>query len=163
MKQNKPLKAKTSLKKTKSIPKKSSIGVAPLKDKLDKKFGLYVRLRDSNLKGMGKCITCPRVLHYTEVDPGHFQSRRWLNTRWDEQNVNFQCKSCNGFHNGEQAKYARELELKYGDGTAIYLEDLAHDPEPAFPQKNKAYREWLQEQIDYYTEQVHEQLRSLDA
>lgn len=155
------LKATTPLKKTTLIKKKSTASVAKLKAKLDKQFSLYVRLRDSNSKGIGKCITCDEPKHYTQAHAGHFQSRRYLNTRWDEQNVNLQCPGCNNWGAGEQYKYAKALDLKYGKEVPEFLHDLAHDPDPAFPQKNKAYREWLQDQLEYYTTQVHEQLQRL--
>lgn len=166
MKKGKPLqktglKSKSTLKKTKPIKKKSTASVAKLKAKLDKVFSLYVRLRDSNRKGYGKCITCNQPKHYTQAHAGHFQSRRYLNTRWDEQNVNLQCPGCNNWGAGEQYKYAKALDLKYGKEVPEFLHDLAHDKDPAFPQSNKAYREWLEEQIDYYTEQTNDQLQRL--
>jgi hypothetical protein len=41
-------------------------------------------------------------------------------------NVNGQCSRCNYDGLGEQVKYARALDLKYGAGTATELERLAH-------------------------------------
>lgn len=44
-----------------------------------------------------------------------------MSTRWDEKNVQYQCKRCNGFRSGEQYLFSQELDRVYGPGTA---EDL---------------------------------------
>lgn len=89
--------------------------------KLDTVFSQYIRLRASDHRGMGECFTCGSVRHYTEVDAGHFMSRACMKTRWDEKNVQFQCKRCNGFRSGEQYKFSIRLEEEYGKGTAEAL------------------------------------------
>ena len=48
-------------------------------------------------------------------------SRACMSTRWDEKNVQFQCKRCNGFRSGEQYKFSKELDKLYGEGTAEEL------------------------------------------
>ena len=54
---------------------------------------------------------------------GHFQSRRFLATRWSEEgNCEVQCQKCNIWEQGEQFKFALGIDAKYGDGTAIHLE-----------------------------------------
>jgi hypothetical protein len=70
---------------------------------------------------MGECFTCGSMRHYTEVDAGHFMSRACMKTRWDEKNVQFQCKRCNGFRSGEQYKFSIRLDELYGEGTAETL------------------------------------------
>ena len=55
------------------------------------------------------------------MDAGHFMGRAALSTRWDERNVQFQCKKCNGFKSGEQYKYSKKLDEVYGDGTSEEL------------------------------------------
>lgn len=57
---------------------------------------------------------------------GHFMSRRFPATRWDEENCNAQCAGCNMFGNGEQYKYGLAVDLKYGVGTAEKLSKQAH-------------------------------------
>ena len=56
---------------------------------------------------------------------GHFQSRSFLATRFDEENCQNQCVGCNMFKQGEQYKFALNLNAKYGEGTAEELESLA--------------------------------------
>ena len=56
---------------------------------------------------------------------GHFQSRKHLATRWDEENCQVQCVGCNMFKAGEQYKFAINLDAKYGEGKAEELQFLA--------------------------------------
>lgn len=69
---------------------------------------------------MGECYTCGAVRHWTEVDAGHFMSRACMSTRWDETNVQFQCKRCN-MRSGEQYLFSIHLDQEYGEGTAERL------------------------------------------
>ena len=118
----KPLVAKTALKAkskltAKSTPsKQKKPSITKLKKEADKLFSQYVRLRDNNV-----CITCGGVGNQA----GHFQSRRYNATRFNEQNTNAQCFRCNVLFYGEQYKYATEIDLKYGKGTAAKLTKLA--------------------------------------
>lgn len=86
--------------------------------KLDSVFSQYIRLRVADDTGHGNCFTCHARRHWTEVDAGHFMSRACMSTRWDEKNVQFQCKRCNGFRSGEQFLFSIALDGKYGEGTA---------------------------------------------
>ena len=88
--------------------------------KLDKVFSQYIRTRGTE-DGWGNCYTCSARKHWKEVDAGHFQSRGKYATRWNEKNVQFQCKRCNGFRGGEQYKFAQQLDVTYGEGTADQL------------------------------------------
>jgi len=100
--------------------------LSKMKAKADKEFSLYVRYRDgkqTNGSWEAQCITCERWLPLKQMHAGHFQSRRYSSTRYDKENVNAQCAGCNTFNQGEQYKYAKALEVKYGEGTA---EKLAH-------------------------------------
>jgi hypothetical protein len=53
---------------------------------------------------------------------GHFMSRRYESTRYDEKNVAPQCVSCNTFHQGRQYRFGRWIDETYGQGTAERLE-----------------------------------------
>ena len=89
--------------------------------KLDAIFSQYVRLRATDDRGYGQCYTCNSTRHYSEVDAGHFMSRACMSTRWDETNVQFQCKRCNGFRSGEQYLFSIHLDQEHGEGTAERL------------------------------------------
>jgi len=106
---------KTTMKKT----------VSKLKKELDKWFSLYIRLRESE-EELCQCFTCGKVDHYKNMQNGHFQSRRFMATRYSEDgNCEIQCPKCNIFCGGEQFRFAMNLDAKYGEGTAQELEYLA--------------------------------------
>jgi hypothetical protein len=58
---------------------------------------------------------------FSEMDAGHFVSRNHLATRWNEQNVNAQCRKCNRFSSGNQYEHGLAIDRKYGKGTAEKL------------------------------------------
>lgn len=94
--------------------KDQSIG--KLTQKLQRIFNEFIRLRD---KGEG-CISCGS---FNELQAGHYFSAghySWL--RFDEINVNHQCKRCNYFLSGNQAQYRIGLLKKYGQKTVEQLE-----------------------------------------
>ena len=99
--------------------------ISKLKKELDKWFSLYIRLRESE-NGLVQCFTCGSVKPYNRgMQNGHFQSRRFMATRYDEENCQPQCVGCNMFKSGEQFKFALALDGKYGEGTAEELQFLA--------------------------------------
>ena len=101
--------------------------ISKLKKELDKWVSLYIRLRDATDEGLAQCFTCGKVAHYKSggMQNGHFQSRSFLSTRFDEENCQPQCVACNMFRQGEQYKFALNLDAKYGEGKAEELEILA--------------------------------------
>ena len=123
-------------------PKKSKT-LSQLTKEADKVFSRAIRLRDGEIRGgvwVSQCITCDAWRPLTTMHAGHFQSRRFKATRWDEENVNAQCAGCNMFGSGEQYKYGLALDLKYGDGTAKKLVKKAH-------QVFKVKRDYLEDVI----------------
>ena len=111
------------LKKVKQPSKKT------IKDKAWRPFSKYIRLRDA-LKTTGtlthvKCITCGKLLSISFCDAGHFVSRRYNATLFDERNVNTQCRYCNRFLDGNLLEYRRQIIKKYGEGVDVELEDKA--------------------------------------
>ena len=85
--------------------------------KLWKVFSEFIRLRDTNEEGFGKCFTCPRIIHWTKGDAGHGIGRQHKATKFNEINNNLQCKHCNAFEGGK-----REVYKRYGQGTWNKLE-----------------------------------------
>jgi 5-methylcytosine-specific restriction endonuclease McrA len=82
-------------------------------NKLDASFSEFVRLRDSDKNGICKCITCGNFKHWQEMDAGHFITRDNMATRWEEENVNAQCQSCNRFKGGKQYEHGLAIDKKY--------------------------------------------------
>jgi len=100
--------------------------ISKLKKELDKWFSLYIRLRDATDEGLVQCFTCGCVKPYNRgMQNGHFQSRSLLSTRFDEENCQPQCVACNMFRQGEQYKFALNLDAKYGEGKAEELQFLS--------------------------------------
>jgi hypothetical protein len=118
--------------------------VSKLKKELDKWFSLYIRLREATNEGLVQCFTCGNVNNYkVGMQNGHFMSRQFMATRYDEQNCQVQCVGCNMFKFGEQFKFSLALDYKYGKGTA---EDLLHKSR----QINKMSSKDFEEKISYY-------------
>ena len=120
--------------------------ISKLKKELDKWFSLYIRIREAtDSSGLCQCFTCGKVAHYKTggMQCGHFQSRKHLSTRWNEQNCQVQCVGCNMFKQGEQWKFGLQIDLKYGQGTSEDLEFLS------IQIKKKARWEY-EDDISYY-------------
>jgi hypothetical protein len=89
--------------------------------KLDAVFSQYIRLKDADEFGNATCFTCGKIDHWKKLQNGHFQSRKHYSTRWLELNCQVQCAGCNVFRYGEQFLFSKNLDIKYGDGTAEEL------------------------------------------
>lgn len=85
--------------------------------KLWKAFSEFIRRRDADENGYAKCCTCPNIRHWKSGDCGHGVPRQHWGTRYDEKNNMFQCKHCNGFEQGRQEEYAKEVDRRHGGGT----------------------------------------------
>ena len=92
-----------------------------LQAKLDKVFSEYIRLRDTDENGFGRCISCNKIIHWKDGDAGHCVCRKHLSLRYDEKNVNLQCRSCNRFQESNAIGYNHGLIEKYGDDVIDYL------------------------------------------
>ncbi len=94
------------LKRTK-LRKKSKTKLSTLRRKADETFNRYIRNRDGLV-----CISCGTV---GSVDAGHYVATSVsANLRYDERNVNSQCRRCNRFLHGNLEGYAIGLLHKYG-------------------------------------------------
>ena len=104
-------------------PKKRTI--KQWKTKIDPVFHEYVRRKEvDNHTGLGKCVTCNKTFHFSELDSGHFMGRQHLSTRWDERNVHIQCRKDNRFLYGLQYEYS----LFLGDELSNELLQLSRQP-----------------------------------
>ena len=122
--------------------------ISKLKKELDKWFSLYIRLRDATDMGVVQCFTCDKIAHYKSgMQCGHFQSRRFMATRYDERNQ-IQCVKCNMFEQGMQWQFGLNLDAKYGLGTAEELQLKAR-------QTFKMMRIDYEEKITYYKSVVN--------
>ena len=92
--------------------------------KLDTVFSQYIRQRDAENE-IATCFTCGKKDHWKKLQNGHFQSRRFYATRWDEMNCQVQCAGCNVFKYGEQFTFGLNLDSRFGAGTAQRLHTKA--------------------------------------
>lgn len=101
-------------------------GVPYYKKKLWVVFSRYIRLRDSDRRGMCSCITCKFKYHWKRMHAGHFIPKSNGNILYfNEQNVNTQCSRCNNFLSGNLFEYSLALDKKYGPGIAKRLKKEA--------------------------------------
>lgn len=77
------------------------------------------------------------------------------NTQYEPENVNGQCgMKCNKLGLGEQVRYARAIDLKYGDGTAEKLEKMAKEPRVfTIPELEQIIHD-AKEEIKWYEEKT---------
>lgn len=118
---------------------------AKLKKELDSIFSKYIRLTYADKEGMVACYTCGKVAHYKQMQNGHFISRQYLATRFDEWNCRPQDVGCNIYGNGKQVEFARKLEIEK-KGITLKLYKEAQKIVKNFP---------YEEKIIYYTEKVN--------
>lgn len=87
--------------------RKKPRGISSLKKDLDRLFSLYIRAKYEK-----SCYTCGgggKVLQC-----GHFVSRMYLATRWDENNARPQCRMCNCLMNGRAVDFEERLIQEIG-------------------------------------------------
>lgn len=88
--------------------------------KLDTLFSIFIRRRDCT--PIGKCISCGKPITFETSDAGHYINRKYMATRYDEKNVNAQCRHCNRFCEGQIQGYRRGLIEKYGEKETLLIE-----------------------------------------
>ena len=83
------------------------------------------RLQCADSRGYDKCISCGKVMHYTKMDGGHYESRKCRATELEPDNVWPQCKYCNGTLEGNKIAYRNRLLAKIGPERLQRIEDMA--------------------------------------
>lgn len=109
-------------------------------------FTQFIKLRDSK-GGFASCISCQKWCPVSEMDCGHFISRNKKATKYNEQNVNLQCRKCNRFLSGRQFEHGLNIDRKYGKGTAEKILALSQ-------QRCKLSSIWYEEMIKEYKEKI---------
>ena len=106
--------------------KRKKLSRSKVVKKLDSIFSKYIRQRNA-INGVAECFTCGKKDDWKKLQCGHFQSRRFYSTRWDETNCQVQCAGCNVFRFGEQFKFSVHLDQEYGQNTSTRLEVKAKE------------------------------------
>lgn len=129
---------RTPLAKVSKKPKKvKKLSTSKLKKKLDEIFSKYIRQKYADSEGYVRCITCGVKRITKEMQAGHFVSRSYLATRFDEQNVFPQCAGCNVFGGGRTVEFAKELSSRFGATITIDLYEKAQGITKNFPYAEK--------------------------
>jgi len=85
-------------------------------------FNRYIRYRD-NEEGFFTCISCGQVKGHEVMDAGHYVPvKNGSALRFNEYNVNGECKGCNGFDQFHLIGYRRNLIDKIGLDMVEWLE-----------------------------------------
>ena len=141
--------------KNKRVPRRLEDKTVPqLIKRLDTVFAKYVK-RYWSLDGMYvKCYTCGKQLTLGErnTQAGHFISRSYSATRFDEDNVRPQCGSpCNDkrYGNGMPIEFEANLRNEIGEAKVESLKEKARA-------NHKWDRAWLIEKIKHYDQRVAE-------
>ncbi len=116
---------------------------------LQKVFNEFIRLSQ---KG-NTCISCPNP---SPTDAGHYRSvGAHPELRFEEKNVNLQCRKCNGYWGGNLIEYRKGLVKKYGVEVVEWLEG-PHDPvKLSIPE--------IKEKIEYYRNKVKDMKKEYDG
>lgn len=93
--------------------------------KLDEVFSQYIRLKFSDSNGVCRCISCGKPFFWTDIQNGHYMSRVYRSTRFDENNCRPQCMPCNVFLHGNISKYRKALVEELGDEIVDMVETKA--------------------------------------
>lgn len=86
-----------------------------LEKKLDLKFSLYIRLRDTDENGYFQCPTCGKFKPWKSADCSHYWSRSHKATRWDEDNCCVECSYCNRYDSSHLDGLGKHLKKKLGE------------------------------------------------
>jgi hypothetical protein len=96
---------------------KKQISLPNLLKKTQTVFNKFIRERDKD----NGCISCGGPI----TDAGHYLSQGHHSAlRFNEVNVNGQCRKCNCFLHGNLIKYRSGLIKKYGENKVLWLESL---------------------------------------
>lgn len=142
-------KAKNEQEKKKA---KAGLSKSKLRDKLDAVFSKYIRLKYSDDRGNCRCISCGKVFFWKEIQCGHYMSRRYMSTRFSEDNCRPQCVACNIFNQGNIQMYRRALIKQIGEQRVDLTEVRARQET-----KNWSLFEY-QAMIDFYQKEVNKLL-----
>jgi hypothetical protein len=77
---------------------------------------LFARLRGTDRNGYGRCVSCGKMLSWSETQGGHWhpKTRGYNAACLVRENVNIQDASCNLFKGGNTAPYTEYMLSHYG-------------------------------------------------
>jgi len=123
-------------------PKKKTQTISQIRDKIDKAFNEYIRIRD------GACVICGNT---ENLQCSHYWGKKARPaTRWHELNAHAMCAKCHFLHHqGNEAVYA---DWMYSTYTKQFMDLLTL----ASCQHSKLNRSDLQDKLVYWRGKLHE-------
>ena len=114
------------------------------KNKLQKYFNKYIRIRD-HLRG---CISCDSSLEGTKYDAGHFwEKSKYPFLRFHEANCHGQCVRCNKHRGSNAHEYRLRITERITPEQLQWLDDHRNDKlDLSIPE--------IQEKIAYYKQKI---------
>ena len=100
--------------KKKAVKNKKLFSNTELLKVADRVFSLYIRLRDTNDDGFGICCSSGRYTDWSQIQNGHYISRKYMKYRFSEINCNGQSAMDNVRLSGNIVEYRRFMIEKYG-------------------------------------------------
>lgn len=121
-------------------------------------FSLFIRARDADSNGYVKCISCNTTKQWRDgIDAGHFIPRGSDSAlKYNEMNVNGQCRSCNHFKSGNIVEYRVGMIEKYGEEEVKKLEQSHY-----YKTKNKKLNQLEINALNAYCKKELEKLESV--
>ncbi len=93
--------------------KKKNRGTHNKFQEADRLFSHVIRLKEVRFDGYVQCFTCDKVVHFNNIQCGHFIKRADAMTRFLEENCRPQCHHCNVTLGGNEQVFEDRLELDY--------------------------------------------------
>lgn len=127
---------------TEKPKKKKAESISKIRDKIDKVFNEYIRLRD------GACVICGNI---ESLQCSHYWGKKARPAvRWDELNAHAMCAKCHFLHHhGHEAIYADFMYTQYGKGKVDEL-----------TKKSTGQSKWNRSELDgkltYWKGKLHE-------
>lgn len=108
------------------------------------------RLRDcGGPDGSAQCISCGIEYPFSMMDGGHFIPVTSGATRYDDRNINAQCRKCNRYLRGNVRHYYKSMLLKYGETAVDELEALEF-----------VIKKWTVDELETIINDCKEQIKS---
>ena len=142
--------------KTRSTTRRKKIKTAAeLSKDCAKALQLLVRLKAADSNGMCVCVSCGVIRHYTDMQGGHYIAAKNASTRLIEENINPQCRQCNGWDmETVHPIYTRHMELTYGRDFVDELIKMIKQPHRwSAKEIEQLHRDTL-EQIEYHKQRL---------
>lgn len=114
----------------KTIQKYKDYTIARLLKLAEKHFNEFIRYRDTDANGYGRCISSGKWLRIPSrnAHAGHFYSAgKYPLLRFNENNVNLQGKSDNYYNGGNENEYRKALIKKIGVQEVEKLDLISSD------------------------------------